>query len=588
MEGRTVMEMLRFEAVSFTYREGEQRVLDQISFSMEKGEYLVVCGESGCGKTTLLRLIKREMTPQGIFRGKIFFNEIPLEKLDRETSALKIGFVQQNPDNQIVTDYVWHEMAFGLENMALPTQAIRRRVSEMAIFFGMEKWFHKKTCELSGGQKQMLNLASILVMNPEVLILDEPTSMLDPLAARSLLQMILRINRELGVSVLLSEHRLEDVFQNADQVLLLQNGKILFKGTPGRIASHLQKEPESSKIYYGLPGAVRIFGELQKMKIFPEEASLPLSIRDARKAFTKVEVNKAYEPEMRNGKKLVHDSGRKKEKLRVEPVLKTRELWFQYQIDGSEILRSLDISLYKGEFLGLLGGNGSGKSTLLKVIAGILKPQCGKIKIEEGLRIAMLPQNIQALFRYDTVWEEFIDSADGKKFWRNMEQQEDEIFRKNVSREGEDEIARMRAGRMARQLDLEDKLNVHPYDLSGGEMQRTAIGKLLLQGADILLLDEPTKGMDAYLKRTLAEYLTQLTKRGISILMVTHDLEFAASYTDRCAFLFDGQVISEEEPHLFFSENRFYTTSAGMIAGDRIPRAITCEEVIAGCRKKGK
>lgn len=556
MEGRTVMALLRFENVSFAYPDAGRRALNQISFTMEEGEYLVVCGESGCGKTTLLRMSKPEMSPAGAHEGCVYYRETPVTKLDRMTSAWSIGYVQQNPDNQIVTDYVWHEIAFGLENMALPTQTIRRRVSEMASFFGMEDWFHRKTCELSGGQKQMLNLASIMAMNPQLLILDEPTSMLDPLAAANLLQMVRRINRELGVAVLLCEHRLEDVFQTADQILLMKRGKLLWKDTPEQIAGHLRADPESSRVFYGLPGAVRIFGELQKKGLYPADKKLPLSIRDARIAFRKIDPDPDY---------VIRQIP--KEKKKQTPVIQAKELWFRYERKAQDILRSADLTLYEGEIFGLLGGNGAGKSTFLKNIAGLLKPQRGKITCRDDLRIAMLPQSPQALFHYDTVWEELLESAGAEQ-----------------TKEGSEE----RATEMAMFLELSDKLQMHPYDLSGGEMQRAAVGKLLLQRADVLLMDEPTKGLDAYLKQSLAGLLKQLTKEGLTILIVTHDLEFAASYADRCGMLFDGQVISEDEPHAFFCGNRFYTTTAALIAGEKISQAITCEEVIEACGTGGQ
>lgn len=548
------MAILQFESVSFAYPDAASRALDNVCFSMEEGEYVVVCGESGCGKTTLLRLAKPEMQPHGAFEGTIYYRGEEFQTLDVKTSALKIGFVQQNPENQIVTDYVWHELAFGLENMALPTKVIRRRVSEMASFFGMEDWFHKKTCELSGGQKQMLNLASVMAMNPEILILDEPTSMLDPLAARNFLQMLHRINQELGVAILLCEHRLEEVFQTADSILLIKNGHVLWKDTPERIANQLWKNPKSSRIHDGLPGAVRIFGELQKEGIYSSEKQLPLSIRDARTALHMVYTDKYF----------VLDRLQKQKVIKKETVLKAKELWFQYEKDSPEILKGLNITLQEGELLTLLGGNGAGKSTLLKLLCGLCKPQRGKIKRNPKLQIAMLPQSPQALFQYDTVWEEFLDSA--------------KLSTADIT-------AKEQAMEMAELLELKEKMQSHPYDLSGGEMQRAAIGKLLLQKADILLMDEPTKGLDAYLKHSFADLLEKLTKKGISILMVTHDLEFAAIYAHRCAMLFDGQVISEDEPHAFFSGNRFYTTTAGLIAGDRISQAITCEEVIESCRE---
>lgn len=580
MEGRKSMELLRFEGVGFTYPEAEQKALDELTFSMGEGEFLVVCGASGCGKTTLLRMAKPQMQPAGKFAGNIYYKNKPLQEFDEQVSAFRIGYVQQNPDNQIVTDTVWHELAFGLENAALPVQTIRRRVSEMASFFGMETLFHRKTGELSGGQKQMLNLASVMVMNPELLILDEPTSMLDPLAASNLLQMVHKINRELGVAVLLCEHRLEEVFLMADRVLLMENGKKKALKTPQKLAEMLSfsegdenfeantarkgkavsyKEEHTFRIYEGLPAAVRIFSDLKKRGIYDGSKSLPLTIRDGRLAlaelcaeFRKVKRGSVAEYDRQLRKfDIKYDTRLRKPDMKI--VLRAKEVWFRYERSGVDILRSLDLSLYKGEMFALLGGNGAGKSTLLKILTGIIKERRGRVIREKGERIAMLPQSPHVLFRYDTVWEELLESA------------------------GQDVE---RAKEMAEFLELSDKISMHPYDLSGGEMQRAALGKLLLLDAKILLLDEPTKGLDAYLKKKLADLLQKLTRGGIAILLVTHDLEFAAAYADRCGLLFDGQVISEGEPHAFFAGNRFYTTAANQIAGNEIPEAITCEEVV--------
>lgn len=559
------MALLRFDKVSFAYPDAARRALDEVSFTMEEGEYIVVCGESGCGKTTLLRQAKPELTPAGARGGTVYYRGQPLDEVPELTSAMEIGYVQQNPENQIVTDYVWHELAFGLENMALPTRMIQRKVSEMASFFGMEEWFRKKTSELSGGQKQMLNLASIMAMNPKFLILDEPTSMLDPLAARNLLDTVARINRELGVAVLLCEHRLEDVFQRADRVLLMKQGSILADDTPENLTFALQKDPTASRIYLGLPRAARIFGELQKEGICPADKKLPLSIRDARRILRELEL--PFENEGAGAEKKETSRDRKE-----KPVLEASELWFRYEEKGKDVLRGLSLSVQRGELLALLGGNGAGKSTLLRILCGLRKPLRGKVKKDKALCLAMLPQSPQALFVYDSVWEDLLDAAKQGRGAR---------FTDKVA--GSAEAVADRARDIAAKLELTDKLTSHPFDLSGGELQRAAIGKLLLQDADILLLDEPTKGLDAYLKQELAAILKKLTAEGITLLMVTHDLEFAASYADRCALLFDGRITSEEEPHAFFTGNRFYTTTAGLIAEGYIPGAITCGEVIAGC-----
>ena len=559
------MALLRFDKVSFAYPDAARRALDEVSFTMEEGESIVVCGESGCGKTTLLRQAKPELTPAGARGGTVYYRGQPLDEVPELTSAMEIGYVQQNPENQIVTDYVWHELAFGLENMALPTRMIQRKVSEMASFFGMEEWFRKKTSELSGGQKQMLNLASIMAMNPKLLILDEPTSMLDPLAARNLLDTVARINRELGVAVLLCEHRLEEVFQRADRVLLMKQGSILADDTPENLTFALQKDPTASRIYLGLPGAARIFGELQKEGICPADKKLPLSIRDARRILRELEL--PFENEGAGAEKKETSRDRKE-----KPVLEASELWFRYEEKGKDVLRGLSLSVQRGELLALLGGNGAGKSTLLRILCGLRKPLRGKVKKDKALCLAMLPQSPQALFVYDSVWEDLLDAAKQGRGAR---------FTDKVA--GSAEAAADRARDIAAKLELTDKLTSHPFDLSGGELQRAAIGKLLLQDADILLLDEPTKGLDAYLKQELAAILKKLTAEGITMLMVTHDLEFAASYADRCALLFDGRITSEEEPHAFFTGNRFYTTTAGLIAEGYIPGAITCGEVIDGC-----
>ena len=562
------MALLRFDKVSFAYPDAGKRALDQVSFSMEEGEYIVVCGESGCGKTTLLRQAKPEITPAGAGDGTVYYREQPLSEVPELTSAMEIGYVQQNPDNQIVTDYVWHELAFGLENMALPTSVIQRKVSEMASFFGMEEWFRKKTSELSGGQKQMLNLASIMAMNPKLLILDEPTSMLDPLAARNLLDTVARINRELGVAVLLCEHRLEDVFQRADRVLLMKQGTVLTDDTPENLTFTLQKDPTASRIYLGLPGAARIFGELQQKGVCPVNKKLPLSIRDARHVLKELDL--PFEEVKAEPGKRTEAAKSNKEK----PALEGKELWFRYDEKGKDILRGLNLSVQRGELLALLGGNGAGKSTLLRILCGLKKPLRGKVKKDKEMRLAMLPQSPQALFVYDSVWEDLLDAAKQGRGARFVDKVQ-----------GNAEAAAERAREVAAKLELTDKLTSHPFDLSGGELQRAAIGKLLLQDADILLLDEPTKGLDAYLKQELAGILKKLTEEGITMLMVTHDLEFAASYADRCALLFDGRITSEEEPHAFFTGNRFYTTTAGLISEGFLSGTITCGEVIAGCEK---
>ena len=262
------MECFKVENLSFTYPNRESETISNVNFEVSSGEFILVCGKSGCGKTTLLRLLKPSLAPYGTLCGNISFAGSPVSEYDDRAQAERIGFVMQNPDNQIVTDKVWHELAFGLESLGCKTPEIRTRVSEMASFFGIQDWFYKNVTELSGGQKQLLNLASVMVMQPSVLILDEPTSQLDPIAAQEFLNTLKKINRELGISVILSEHRLEDAFPLADRVIVMDGGKIIADDTPGETGKILRDMNHS--MYRALPTPVKVYGELENTLPYPK------------------------------------------------------------------------------------------------------------------------------------------------------------------------------------------------------------------------------------------------------------------------------------------------------------------------------
>ena len=251
------MEQIQIRNLSFSYPDSGVDCLKDVSLSIEKGEFVLLCGTSGCGKTTLLRHLKSVLTPRGIRSGAVLFRGTPLDQVPLAEQSQAIGFVMQNPDDQIVTDKVWHELAFGLENLGVPRDVIGTRVAEMASFFGIQSWYHREVSQLSGGQKQLLNLASIMAMQPEILILDEPTGQLDPIAAGDFLNTLKKINRELGITVLITEHRAEEIFPAADRVLVMDAGRLIVDAPPreaGRILMEMGNPLEDM-----LPAPMRIF-----------------------------------------------------------------------------------------------------------------------------------------------------------------------------------------------------------------------------------------------------------------------------------------------------------------------------------------
>lgn len=556
------MEILRIEDLSFRYAKAEQNAVEHVSLSVNSGEFTVVCGESGCGKTTLLKLLKRELTPAGDITGEIFYKGVPLRELDNKTSACEIGYVLQNPDNQIVTDKVWHELAFGLENMGVPTDVIRRRVGEMASYFGIEDWFRRKTDELSGGQKQLLNLAAVMVMQPEILILDEPTSQLDPIAAADFIATLQKLNRELGLTVILVEHRLEEVFPIADKVLVMENGGVLLYDAPGNIGASLAGIRQDHPMMFGLPSAVRIYNALNI------KDDCPLTVREGRGFLQKYFADTDYQPE--------YPVYRPNDDI----VIELKNVWFRYERDLPDILRATSLRVHRGEIYCILGGNGTGKTTMLNVISGLNKAYRGKVLIDgkpikeyKGnslyrKKLAYLPQNPQTVFIKDTVREDFTEILEALDIPKNERTQKTDA--------------------VAEKIGISHILNKHPFDLSGGEQQKCAIAKMLLLEPEILLLDEPTKGLDAYSKRTLKEILASLKNDGLTVLTVTHDVEFAAENADRCALFFDGEILSADVPEKFFSENNFYTTAANRMARNIWKNAVTCGQVIACAKESGR
>lgn len=541
------MEILTLKNLSFSYPESDRKAIENISLSVREGEFIVICGRSGCGKTTLLRLLKNELAPVGKREGEILFCGKAMDDIDAGTSAKSVGFVAQNPESQTVTDKVWHELAFGMENLGYDADEMRLRIGETANYFGINTMTERETATLSGGQKQLLALAAVMTLSPKVLLLDEPTSQLDPIAASGFINTLRKINRELGMTVILSEHRLEEVFPIADRVVVMDEGKIVCSDEPEKVCGALAKSPISA----GFPSAARIFSGLEG------RGKCPLTVREGREFLSSFE-KKSLPIE---------------EKSRPDEVaFSMKNVWQRYERNSPDILKGADIEVRRGEIFSLLGGNGSGKTTLISVIAGVEKAYRGKITIlgknikKYGAElhrgtVAMLPQDVSTVFIKNTVRDDLFDICRAVGCGKN---------------DAEKKIADICA-----ELSITEVLSRHPYDLSGGEGQRAALAKILLTEPKILLLDEPTKGIDAFAKQTLMAILRRLSESGVTVLIVTHDTEFAAEISDRCAMLFDGKVISPSCPQRFFGKNNFYTTSASRISRGIFENTVTAEQVIA-------
>lgn len=582
------MEEITIENLSFQYPKASQPVLQNLTFSVQRGEFFTLCGPSGCGKTTLLRQLKPALAPFGKRKGTIFFQGIPLETLDERTQSEKIGFVRQNVEHQIVTDKVWHELAFGLESLGYETQSIRRRTAEMASFFGIQNWFHKKVEELSGGQKQLLSLASVMVMQPSLLILDEPTAQLDPIAATEFLNAVKRINQEFGTTIIMTEHRLEEVFPMSDRVIVLEEGRIIAENKPEQIGRDLLRMGNS--MFASMPVPMRIWMSVEKESVrqqqnqsreqsYQPDEACPITAGEGRRWFDRYRIGHELYPMAHE----ITDAEERTCKTSAEvhegktPTLTVSDVWFRYEKNSPDVLKGIDLQAYPGECLAILGENGVGKSTLLSLLTGENRPYRGKIRLTASAEItkgkndfrgiALLPQEPQTLFTKKTVKEDMETLISGKQ--------------------GDSEERKNRMEEITELCGLKKLLESHPYDLSGGEQQRAALAKILLTSPDIILMDEPTKGLDGEWKQILSVIIKRLLAEKKTVILVSHDIEFCARTADRCLMLFDGIAVSEGNAMDFFAHNCFYTTTANRMVRHVEPYAVTEEDVLRLCLGDG-
>ncbi len=551
------METFAINGLTFTYPGRETPALQDIVLTVTSGEFVTICGKSGCGKTTLLKQLKPAITPHGKRLGSIQFGGEPIEQLSLRDQAAQIGYVMQNPENQVVVDKVWHELAFGLESLGLPPQLVRLRVAEMASFFGIQEWFEKSVDQLSGGQKQLLNLAAVMAMQPSVLILDEPTSQLDPIAASDFLEAVRKINRELGVTILITEHRLDEVLPMSTRVVVMDKGRILLSCSPHTVGQRLKALGHD--MFASMPGVLQVYAGVEN------SLNCPITVGEGRVWLSQLAQGKAIATT-----RVPVD----KPQVNSQPMVEIKQAWFRYDRSGKDVIQDLTIQVHTGQIHCIVGGNGTGKTTTLGLISGISRPYRGKVLLRgkdiskyKGKELfhrflGVLPQNPQALFTQKTVLLDLLDMLD-------------------VSMPRQDRQEKVLEA--AQQVQVDGLLDMHPYDLSGGEQQRVALAKTLLLEPTLLLLDEPTKGLDNSFKTMLGEILRALQKQGVTILVVSHDIEFCAKYGDICTLFFNGTAISTGETNEFFSGNSFYTTCANRMSRHIFENAITTEDVISLC-----
>lgn len=532
--------IIELKQVSFYYPEGVTPALTQIDLAVPAGGFVLVCGPSGSGKSTLLKHMKSSQIPFGKGTGELLYKGKDLETMELGESARSIGFVGQNPDNQIVTDTVWHELAFGLENLGVPVEEIRKRTAETAQYFGMTEWFRQPVEALSGGQKQMLNLASVMVMQPEVLILDEPTAQMDPIGARRFFHTLKGLQQEIGTTIILSEQRLEEVMPLAQDLVYMEKGQIVAQGPVQEslkiLADYEKIKNKPLAMETSFPVALRVYIKSREK----EEETVPVSVGQGRQWLS--------------GKRVV-TSEHKETYEETETVITVQGVDFSYE-KGKKVLEHLDWQVKKGSIYGLLGGNGAGKTTLMKLICGILKPRRGKIKTNGTVRY--LVQNPLSIFTEITAEDELAVCC------------------------GRDPKA---VEEMLEKIELTEFREQNPLDLSGGQQQRLALGKVLLTKPEILLLDEPTKGMDGSFKVKFGAMLGELKKQGITTVLVSHDMEFCAEYATYCGLMFDREIISFGPTREFFAENVYYTTAAARMTRGILKDCLVAEDIMAALEK---
>lgn len=544
------MSVFEVENLTYYYPEAKRPALQNVNITVEKGEFLLITGGSGCGKSSLARALAG-LIPDfygGTIGGAVTFNGQDIRAMNRRALARQVGIVFQDPEKQLVMTGVEAEIAFGLENLGLTQQEMFRRVAEVMSFLELSSFKADFTANLSGGQKQRLALGSVLAMQPHTLILDEPTSQLDPVAAEDLFNLIKRLNEELNLTIVLIEQRLERCFHLADRVAVMENGRILRTGTSAEVAAWQVSE--------GMPFVPRVAAFFAHAGF----ADIPLTVKEGRKKLDEVSFSGRGAGQ--------HVPNPARQKKAAAPVVEVKNLWFTYP-NGREVLRGINLTAGAGELVTVLGGNASGKTTLLKNLAGLLKPGRGKVLVGGKEPGRTPPQELARVIGYLS------------------QNPNDYLFQDTVEEELKFTLANLESpdagsvGPLLDRLGLDRYRMTNPRDLSSGERQRVALASVLVAGPKLLILDEPTRGIDYRLKTVLGNLLQRLAEEGTAIILVTHDVEFAAEYADRIVMLFDGQIACDGSKHAVLGSSMFYAPQIGRLFRGYDDTVLTLGEAVA-------
>ncbi|EEI24498.1 ABC transporter ATP-binding protein [Lentilactobacillus hilgardii] len=546
-------ELIGIDHLTFTYPHTNESTLENINLKIFADDFLLIAGDTGSGKTTLLSHLKKELMPNGHRSGYITFQHQDISKFTQLKSAQMVGFVSQNPRNQPVMATVIEELAFSLENIGCPSQEIGRRVAELSNYLGLDQWLHKRVDDLSGGQLQIVNLASVLILRPKVILLDEPTAQLDPLMTQNFMTILSRIHQELGMTIVMTEHNLAVPITMANRMVLISNRQIAVNDTPAVVISQMFQKAQLKRFVPEIPALF--------LRNYPQAGQLPLSVSSGQRLI--------------HAKNLQFESVNSDLKTAERPkeastIVSLKNVSFTFD-ERQSIVDHLSLDIHQGDWLTIVGKNGSGKSTLLSLIGGLRKPQHGRINLagktvwkmqttERIKRLSFLSQEPSLQFGNETVFKELMVQAKQLGITN----------------------AESRAQKALENLRLTDLENKNPFDLSGGQQQLLGLAIAMIANPQLLVLDEPTNGLDPNTKHLIGEQLLNYQHRGGTIIMATHDMAFAAAFSGNCGFMFDGRLESILPRRRFFSGNFFFTTALNRLLRDQVPDAILVSDVRAG------